>query len=183
MRPLSRGMKLYRSGDKMDIHKLLSDLIRIGTISSVNPEEAKARVIFEDRNNQVSKELQIIFQRTIGTQDYSIPKVGEQVLCLFLANGWEEGYIIGSYYNKNIKPPANDENKRLIKFEDGTLIEYNLGEITINAKKDVNIISAESINITAAREVIVNGNLQVNGNISASGSIIDTSGNAANNSH
>lgn len=161
----------------------INNLIRIGTISSINPKNAKARVMFEDRNNVVSKELPMLFQRTIGTQDYVIPKVGEQVLCLFLSNGLEEGYILGSYYTEKNIPPGNDENKRLIIFEDGTLLEYDKGQITISATKDVNIISAENINITAANNVTINGDLQVNGNINASGSIIDTNGNTANHTH
>lgn len=172
----------YRGGN-MDIYRLLNNLVRIGTISSINSKQAKARVMFEDRDNVVSKELNLLFQRTIGTQDYVIPKVGEQVVCLLLPNGLEEGYILGSFYTKKNIPPANDENKRLIIFEDGSLLEYDNGRITINATKDVNIISAENINITAANNVTINGNLQVNGNINASGSIIDTTGNTANHSH
>ena len=161
--------------DASDLTRIISDFIRVGTISSVNSKEATARVVFEDRDNIVSKEISLLFQRTLGTQDYAIPKVGEQVLCLLLPNGAEEGFILGSYYTNEITPPENGENKRLIKFEDGTLIQYDEGEITINATKGVNIISAKNINIT--------GNLQVNGNINATGSITDTTGNTANHSH
>lgn len=167
----------------MDIYKLLNNLVRIGTISSINPKQAKARVMFEDRDNVVSKELNLLFQRTIGTQDYVIPKVGEQVVCLLLPNGLEEGYILGSFYTKKNIPPANDENKRLIIFEDGTLLEYDKGQITINSTKDVNITAANNVIINGSAGVTINGNLQVNGNIKASGSIIDTSGNTANHSH
>lgn len=177
----------------------INNIIRIGTLSSINSEKAKARVIFEDRDNLVSKELPIIYNRTLGTQDYVMPKVGEQVLCLFLNNGLEEGFILGSFYTEKIKPPAKDEKKRLIKFEDGSLLEYDNGQITIKAAKDVNIISAININITAASTVnisgpirinldspggvTINGNVQVNGNINASGSIIDSGGNTANHTH
>lgn len=164
------------------------NLIRIGTISSVNSSKATARVIFEDRDDQVSKELPVIFKRTVGTQDYAIPKVGEQVLCLFMPNGLEEGFILGSFYTGPV--PANDENKRLIKFEDGSIIEYNAGEITIDAKGgNVNIIAAKNVNIdgpdgvSIGKDVTINGNLVVNGNISATGSIIDAGGNTANHSH
>lgn len=169
----------------------INNLIRIGTISSINSKKATARVTFEDRDNVVSKEINLLFQRTLGTQDYVIPKVGEQVFCLFLPNGAEEGCILGSYYTKYITPPVNDENKRLIRFEDGTLIKYDSGEVTIHAVKDVNITSAKNINITSAISVNINapagvninGDLQVSGNINATGSIIDTTGNTANHSH
>lgn len=166
----------------------VDNLIRIGTISSINPSKATARVTFEDRDNQVSKEMPIIFRRTIGTQDYSMPKVGEQVLCIFLPNGFEEGFIIGSFYVDSV--PANDENKRLVKFEDGSIVEYNAGEITIDAKGgNVNIMAAKNVNIDGpdgviiGKDVTINGNLVVKGNINATGSIIDAGGNTANHSH
>lgn len=162
---------------------LINNLIRIGTISSLNPKKAKARVIFEDRDNLVSKELPVLFQRTLGTKDYSMPKVGEQVLCIFQPNGLEEGYIIGSYYTEKITPPADDEKKRLIKFEDGSIVEYNNGEITIKGAKSINIIAATNVNIEGPSGVNINGDLKVNGNINATGSIIDTTGNTSNHSH
>ncbi|MGJ0848255.1 phage baseplate assembly protein V [Tissierella praeacuta] len=156
----------------MDVYGLLNNLIRIGTISSINPNEAKARVMFEDRDNLVSKEFSLLFNRTIGIQDYVIPMVGEQVVCLLLPNGLEEGYILGSFYTKKNTPPANDENKRLIKFEDGTLIEYDKGQITINGAKDINIVSAKVVNISGSEGITINGDVKVNGNIRASGNIV-----------
>lgn len=161
----------------------IDDLIRIGTVSSINPKNASARVLLEDRDNLVTGELKILFKRTLGTQDYSMIKVGEQVTCLFLPNGLEEGFIIGSYYTDKIIPPDNDEKKRLIKFEDGSIVEYDDGEITIKATKNINILAAQSVNIEAPMGVSINGDVQVNGNINASGSIIDAAGNTSNHSH
>lgn len=156
----------------------LNKVIRIGTISSIDPKTATARVLFEERDNQVSFDLPIIFPRTKDTQDYFMPTVGEEVLCIFLPNGMEEGFVIGSYYNR-YKPetiPENNEHKRLIKFKDGTLIEYDTekSKLTIDTIGEINI-KASNINIE--------GNVNVIGNINASGSIKDAGGNTANHSH
>lgn len=161
----------------------INDLIRTGTVSSINSEKASARVLFEDRDNLVTAELKILFKRTLGTQDYNMVKVGEQVTCLFLPNGVEEGFIIGSYYTDKITPPANDEKKRMIKFDDGSIVEYDDGEFTIKATKNINVLAAQSVNIEAPMGVNINGDVQVNGSINASGSIIDSAENTSNHSH
>lgn len=73
----------------MDIFRLINNMVRVGTISSINQEKFKARVIFEDRDNLVTKELPILNKRNL--------QLGDQVICLFLPNGLEEGFILGYY--------------------------------------------------------------------------------------
>ena len=50
--------------------------------------------------------------------------VGEQVACLMDENS-EDGIILGSIYTSLDNIPAISNNKHLIKFEDGSFIEYN----------------------------------------------------------
>lgn len=106
-------------------------LIMIGTISAIYPEDATARVMFSDRDSMVSKRLPVMFTRALGIEIYAMPNVGEEVLCIFLANGLEEGFIVGAYYNDINKPPAKDKNIKIIKFEDGNYIKYEKGTFTI----------------------------------------------------
>lgn len=163
----------------------LNQIVRIGTISSIDPSTATARVLFEDRDDQVSFDLSLLFSRTKGTQDYFTLEVGEEVVCLFRPNALEEGYILGAYYNKN-KPetiPENNEHKRLVKFKDGTLIEYDSeqSKLTIESNGAINV-TASSINIKAPN-INIEADINVIGNIKVSGSIIDTTGNTSNHSH
>lgn len=159
------------------MNKILQNIIRVGIVSSHNPENATVKVIFPDKDNTVSYDLSVLMAQTEKNKDYFIPDIGEQVLCLFLPNGIEEGFVIGSIYSNKNKPPVTDANKRHIKFEDGTWVEYDRGNstLTVSAVGDIKIISATNINIE--------GNVSVDGNITATGTIIDTLGNSNNHTH
>lgn len=146
-----------------------NNLIMIGTVSAINEEEATARVLFTDRDDTTSKEIPLMFLHTKGMRIYAMPEVGEQVLCLFLPNGHEEGYILGAYYNDEYKPPVTDKETKIIKFKNGDYVKYKNGEMEVKASK-VNIIS--NVNIT--------GDLTVGGSVTAPTHIGDLKGTADN---
>ena len=144
---------------------LLSQLIRVGRVTSLDEAAASARVEFKDRSGIVSHEMRVVVRNTKQNKDYWIPDLQEQVLCLFLPNGIEQGYIIGSFYSRVTQPPAADGNKRLIEFDDGTVIEYDRQQhkLTAIVKGDVDL--TVDGDVTAA----VGGNITANvdGNVSA----------------
>ncbi len=159
------------------MNNILQSIVRIGIVSSQNPENATVKVMFPDKDNTVSHDLAILVPQAGKTKDYFIPDIGEQVLCLFLPNGIEEGFVIGSIYSSKSKPPVTNSNKRHVRFDDGTWIEYDGGNstLTISAVGDIKIISATNIEIK--------GNVSVDGNITATGTIIDALGNSNNHTH
>lgn len=124
----------------------VNNIFMIGKVSAIYPERATARVIFEDRDDMTSKELPIVFTRAFGVEIYAMPNVGEEVTCLFLPNGPEEGFIMGGYYNKKNPPPANNGNIKVIKFNSGDYIEYNetSGVFTIRG----NVLISGELNVT-----------------------------------
>lgn len=141
----------------------IRNLIRIGIVSSVNEKNGSVRVIFNDKDDMVSDELPLL------SFEYNIPKVKEQVLCLFLPNGLQQGFCLGPFYSLVNPPPVENKDIYRKMFDDGTWIEYN------EETKALNIKAAGSVNII--------GNLNVKGSISASGSIMDTDGNSNHHSH
>lgn len=68
----------------------LLNLVRIGEVSSVNVQKKTARVIFRDKDDLVSGDLNIL--KTTGEW---LPSKGQYVVCLYLANGEDDGFIIG----------------------------------------------------------------------------------------
>lgn len=82
---------------------LIKNLIQIGIVSSVDKSKCTAKVAFESRNTV--RELSIIVRGTIQPKDYWIPVPGEQVLCVFLPNGNDHGFILGSFYSEVDTPP------------------------------------------------------------------------------
>lgn len=92
-----------------DIISLLSQVIRTGLVSSVDPATATARVVFPDYDEQVSYDLPVVMQGTTGTKGYWMPRVDEQVLCIFRPDATEQGFIVGSIYSAANPPPVSDE--------------------------------------------------------------------------
>jgi phage baseplate assembly protein V len=135
----------------------MKELIRVGIVSSINPAKCAARVAFGDKSNLVSYELPVLVRGSFQVKDYWMPSPGEQVVCVFLPSGNAQGFIIGALYSDKDKTPVSDQNKRHIKFTDGTVIEYDQGThtLTINAVGPVNIVAAGSVNVTG--DVIADG--------------------------
>lgn len=124
----------------------IKNLIRSGVVSSVNPETCAARVVFEDRDNLVSAELPVLQSSCMNNKFYSLPDVGDSVVCLMVPNAQDgTGFIIGSFYNDKNPPPAQSQDISLIKFSDGTEIKYDrlkhelsvncVGNVKINGKR------------------------------------------------
>lgn len=132
----------------------LNNLFRLGTVTSLQADKARARVVFEDRDNMESANLQILVRNSLKNKDYWMPDIGEQVLCLFLPLGMESGFIVGAYYVDDNSPPVTAGNKRAVEFEDGTTVEYDRdahkltvdvpatgGELVINTQAKVTVNS------------------------------------------
>lgn len=134
------------------------NVIRSGRISSINPENGTARVVFADKDNLVSYDLPVLQRSTLKNKDYGMPDIGESVVCLFQPNGIAEGFIVGAHYNEEDRPPTTDPDVRMVEFEDGTTltvdrkahivkildsfgsyIEFAGGNITIKAAGNVYI--------------------------------------------
>lgn len=83
----------------------LKNIVRKGTVQSVDKKKMKARVKFGDKGGMISGELHILIQeRHIINEpvenckawlEYWLPEVGDMVLCLMIPDGDGEGYILG----------------------------------------------------------------------------------------
>ncbi len=150
----------------------LSNIFRVGTVTSLKPGEHKARVVFEDRDELESFDLLVLVKNTQENKDYAMPDINEQVLCCFLPIGLEQGFIVGSYYTKANAPTESTEAKRVTEYKDGTRIEYDRDahqlDITIPEAGAVNInvngkatIKAKEIDLgeSALQPVVLGDNL------------------------
>lgn len=160
---------LYNDQDP-DLDQLseqIGDIIKIGVVSSVDTATNTARVIFPDRDDLVSNDLQILQRNTGQNKDLSYPDVKENVLCLFLGTGEENGFILGSFYNAKTQPPETNQDLRITRYSDGTEIRYNrktheldinaVGKVTIQAAQKTTIKSSVQVDIEAP---IINLNAQ-----------------------
>ncbi|MFD2087823.1 hypothetical protein ACFSND_21905 [Brevibacillus brevis] len=78
----------------------MKNILRVGIVSSVDERDATARVVFGDREDVVSYNMDILSRGSFLQKDYWLPDVNEQVWCLFLPTGNADGIILGSTYNQ-----------------------------------------------------------------------------------
>lgn len=134
---------------------ITKNLVKVGRISSINPERCTARVVFEAQG-VVSHDLRLIVPQSLKNKDYFMPDIGESVVCIFLPTGNAEGFVLGAIYTDGNTPPATSADKRVLSFEDGTVIEYDRknSELTLNIEGPINV-KARGINVTG--ELTVDG--------------------------
>lgn len=176
------------------------DNFKIGEVSSINPARCTARVIFDDENSMVSYDLPIMQRNSMGNRDYQMPDIGEDVLCLFRSDGFEDGVIIGSFYAGDVEPPETTADRRTVVFKDGTRICYDRAahtltvtiagtEIVFDQQKgsitvpDSVTVNCKTATINASGSVTINspettctGNLTVAGLITGQGGFTVTGG-------
>jgi phage baseplate assembly protein V len=117
--------------DSQQLQKLLGEIIRVGLVSSVDTKAASARVTFPDRRDLVSYDLPVLVRNTKKNKDYWLPDINEQVVCLFLPTGTEQGYILGGFYSKKTMPDVDSQDKRRTYYEDGSSVEYDRASHTL----------------------------------------------------
>lgn len=166
-----------------DIKESLNQLIKIGEVSSVDPARGTARVTFDDDDSLVSYDLQVLQRNTYDNKDYAMPDVNEDVVCLFLPCGSEDGFILGSVYSGEITPPESDGDVRTVVFSDGTKISYNRKSHTLSAEIGKTSIVADQQNVNVntdgtatvkASTINLTGNVSITGNVNITGGITAT---------
>lgn len=129
----------------------IAEILRVGTVTAKEPKTMRCKVTFFDTHTSgaTSKWLAVLVNRAFSDTYYDLPDVGSKVLCAFLPNGTEEGFILGSFYPKEKAPPA-DENIYRHTFNDGTFLEYDRAKhkLTVSCAGDVEILAKGSVELT-----------------------------------
>jgi len=120
----------------------------VGVVNSVPSDRAAATIWFGGRHDLVSAPLPVLFRSVSQSPSYELPGVGEPVLCLFLGNGIEDGFVLGAYYNADFPPP---ESGAVIyhRFANGSEVRYHTDTGKIDIIGDVNVTGT----LTASKDV------------------------------
>lgn len=156
--------------------------MRLGEVTSIDCARAKVRVTFDDEDGMTSYWLPVMQRNTIANQDYWLPDIGEDVICVFFCEGVEDGFVLGSIYAGDVKPPENNGDKRTVVFKDGTRVSYDraqhhldiaIDETTLHADRSkVNVQAPDEISATS-KKITVSGSESVS--VSGSQSVDITS--------
>jgi phage baseplate assembly protein V len=107
------------------LESVLRNLCRAGEVVAVDEQAGTARVQFADAQGLVSHPCRVLVDKSLRDKSQWMPDLGEQVLCLFLAGGLEQGFIIRAIYSKADPAPGKAPHVRFVRFEDGTELEYD----------------------------------------------------------
>lgn len=157
------------------LESTLTEIIRVGTVSSTNPQKHTARVTISDEDNLTTHELAVLCRNTFKNHDYNMPDVGDDVLCVFMPQGIEEGFILGSFYAGNVVPPTSKQDERKVEFADGTTVTYNRQSHSLDIVIEGTSIHADrqKIDVVTPKQVNIK---TTDVNVTASGSITMKSG-------
>lgn len=145
--------------------------LQYGTVAAVDAARHTLRVTLPALEHLQTDWLPMITQAAGGNRFYSLPDVGELVVCLLDARG-EGGVVLGAIYNAADTPPAADADIWRKQFSNGTVIEHD------RASGDVLIKTSGKVSIDAP-EVEISGNLLVKGSLTYQGGMSGSGGNGA----
>lgn len=176
----------------------MNELARVGFVVSRQPEKHRVRVEFRDTVTAklVSGWLPVLVPRASADMAFDLPDVGDQVLCLFLGNGLEEGFVLGSMYGAQM-PPVSSGDKFHRTFSDGTTLEYDRAahKLRASVRGDVEASVTGNLELTSAAKIGLNtpalsmggsggggteaatqGNIRHRGNITVTGGDVTVNG-------
>jgi phage baseplate assembly protein V len=132
---------------------MIPELIRVGVVTSINPEKGTVLVHLAGVDEEVSYELPVIFPKTNKDKAYFMPDIGEHVVCIFSGQGLEQGFVLGAIYSEADTTPVSDQDKFFIRFEDGTEIAYDrrAHRLRISVRGDVLIEADGNMTLKASR--------------------------------
>lgn len=140
--------------------------VRIGKVSKINYKTGMIKVTYPELDDCVTAEFPVFS----FTDEYKMPKIGQEVLVLHLSSGQSAGILLGKYWNKNNLPPDYGQGKNVFNKE----IDEEFGKVYINYKDktltvydetgDINIdVIGGAVNIKATKDVNITGNVTVTG--------------------
>lgn len=160
------------NGDQL-LESSLAELIRVGTVTGRIETSHRLRVEFADTTTApvTTAELQCIVRRAKEDKEYDLPDIGDQVLCIFLPNGKETGFVIGSMYGAE-SPPVSSGDKWHRTFKDGTVLEYDRAahKLLADVKGSAEVkTTGEATYSSQVKVTVAAPNIIMNGNVTAAG--------------
>lgn len=127
------------------LESVVKSIVRVGVVSTVNRDKCRVCVTFpSSRGGFQSGELPVMVAASEAMRDYSMPAVDEQVVCVFLPNGPEAGFVLGSFYSDQDAIPdgAEAEGERVIEAD--TRLRLLVGGMEASITNDLVRIGGDS---------------------------------------
>jgi phage baseplate assembly protein V len=151
-------------------------LITIGIVSERKNDEVRGplvRVTWPE-TGKTSALFPVAQSGTIGMRIFRCPRLGEEVAVVRLANGPEQGLVIGSVYNLRVHSPKLDNLDSLyIEFDDGTDITFDPSNstFTFDSKGPINLKTKGAVKLECEGDVEVETQANLNAKVSGTATV------------
>lgn len=163
----------------LDLARLISNLIRIGTVVAVDIDAGLCRVA---SGELTSNWIPWIALRAGATVTWSSPSTGEQVVLLSPEGDTANAIALCGLYSDQVPAPASSGAVTLIRLGDGAVLRYDADTHALDAQLPQGgtfVVTADggtTINgpLTVNGETTLNGNTAVAGDASVTGTVTAT---------
>ena len=156
-----------------DANRRLENIVRFGTIKTINPSKPIPRVIV-NLGDIETPEIRCLNIRSGADSTWDMPSENEE--CVVISPCGDIGptsFVLYGFYNDDHPAPSDDLNKKIRMFADGCVIAYDVSDHHLSAV----LPSGGTAVLTADGGVTVNGDTTINGNLQVNGSTAMTGNN------
>ena len=156
-----------------DTNRRLENIVRFGTIKTINPSKPIPRVIV-NLGDIETPEIRCLNIRSGDDTTWDMPSINEE--CVVISPCGDIGptsFVLYGFYNDDHPAPSDDLNQKIRMFADGCVIAYDVAAHHLSAV----LPSGGTAVLTADGGVTVNGDTTINGNLQVNGSTAMTGNN------
>ena len=156
-----------------DTNRRLENIVRFGTIKTINPSKPIPRVIV-NLGDIETPEIRCLNIRSGDDATWDMPSINEE--CVVISPCGDIGptsFVLYGFYNDDHPAPSDDLNQKIRMFADGCVIAYDVAAHHLSAV----LPSGGTAVLTADGGVTVNGDTTINGNLQVNGSTAMTGNN------
>lgn len=154
-----------------DTNRRLENIVRFGTIKTINPSKPIPRVIV-NLGDIETPEIRCLNIRSGDDATWDMPSINEE--CVVISPCGDIGptsFVLYGFYNDDHPAPSDDLNKKIRMFADGCVIAYDIAAHHLSAvlpNGGTAVLTADG-GVTVNGDTTINGNLQVNGSTAMTG--------------
>ena len=156
-----------------DANRRLENIVRFGTVKTINPSKPIPRVIV-NLGDIETPEIRCLNIRSGDDATWDMPSINEE--CVVISPCGDIGptsFVLYGFYNDDHPAPSDDLNQKIRMFADGCVIAYDVAAHHLSAV----LPSGGTAVLTADGGVTVNGDTTINGNLQVNGSTAMTGNN------
>ena len=114
--------------DVIELARRLANVVRIGTVASVDAEHYRLRVRYDtddDGDAILTAPIPWLTGRAGSDGTWWAPEIGEQVVLLAPSGEITQAVALPALYSDAHPAPGEDPDKRIARHDDGALFEYD----------------------------------------------------------